>query len=150
IGTFLLVPALLAIYERARGAPRRSTGVPEGGRALLPWLRRLFARPGVIAAVFAVATIVALVAFFRDLPNAMERNLENLSNEIKGQQTLLRDHDRANTSLGSSTASVLALLDSWPEADEFCDVIRKRAQQPEYAKLIDSCNTLSTVEPRLR
>jgi predicted RND superfamily exporter protein len=43
---------------------------------------------------------------------------------------------------------VLALLDSWPEADQFCEVIRKRAQQPEYAKLIESCNTLSTVVPR--
>src|SRR6266852_3071655 len=52
------------------------------------------------------------------------------------------------TSLGSSTASVLALLDSWPEADEFCEVIRKRAQQPEYSRLIESCNTLSIVVPR--
>jgi predicted RND superfamily exporter protein len=43
---------------------------------------------------------------------------------------------------------VLALLDSWPEADEFCDVIRRRAQQPEYSKLIESCNTLSMVVPR--
>src|SRR5438132_367166 len=148
IGTFLIVPALLALYERAWGAPKPVPERAEEGRVLLPVLRRLFARPGLVAAVFAVATVVALVAFVRDLPNAMERNLENLSNEIKGQQTLLRDHDRANTSLGSSTASVLALLDSWPEADEFCDVIRKRAQQPEYAKLIDSCNTLSMVVPR--
>jgi len=61
---------------------------------------------------------------------------------------LLRDQQRAGTSLGSSTASVLALLDSWPEADEFCEVIRKRAQQPQYSKLIESCNTLSMVVPR--
>jgi predicted RND superfamily exporter protein len=148
IGTFLIVPAFLALYERARGAPKPVPEKAEEGRVLLPVLRRLFARPGLIAAVFAIATVVALVAFVRDLPNAMERNLENLSNEIKGQQTLLRDHDRAGTSLGTSTASVLALLDSWPEADEFCDVIRKRAQQPEYAKLIDSCNTMSMVVPR--
>jgi predicted RND superfamily exporter protein len=148
VGTFLLVPALLAIYERARGAPRRKPAVAEEGRAILPGLRGFFARPGVIAAVFSIATVVALVAFFRDLPDAMERNLQNLSNEIKGNQTLLRDHDRAGTSLGVSTASVLALLDSWPEADEFCDVIRRRALRPEYAKLIDSCNTLSMVVPR--
>ena len=148
IGTFLLVPALLALYERARGAPKPVPERAEEGRILLPALRRLFARPGLIAGVFAVATAVALVAFFRDLPDAMERNLENLSNEIKGQQTLLRDHDRAGTSLGTSTASVLALLDSWPEADQFCDVIRERAKQPEYAKLIDSCNTMSMVVPR--
>jgi predicted RND superfamily exporter protein len=148
IGTFLLVPALLALYERARGAPKPVPEKAEEGRMLLPALRRLFARPGVIAAIFTVATAVALVAFFRDLPDAMERNLENLSNEIKGQQALLRDHERAGTSLGTSTASVLALLDSWPEADEFCDVIHKRAQRPEYAKLIDSCNTMSMVVPR--
>jgi len=148
LGTFLLVPALLAIYERVRGAPRQKAGVAEEGRTLLPSLRRLFARPTIVAAVFGVATVVALGAFLRDLPNAMERNLENLSNEIKGNARLLRDHDRAGTSLGTSTASVLALLDSWPEADEFCDVIRKRAQRPEYAKLIDSCNTMSMVVPR--
>jgi uncharacterized protein len=149
IGTFLLVPALLALYERARGAPRAVPEKAEEGRVLLPFFQRLFARPGVIASIFAVATAVALVAFFTDLPNAMERNLENLSNEIKGNATLLRDHERANSSLGASTASVLALLDSWPEADEFCDVIRKRAQLPEYANLIDSCNTLSMVVPPL-
>ena len=149
LGTFLLVPALLAVYEKLRGAPKAATGPAEEGRVLLPFLRRLFARPGFIAGVFAVATIIALAAFFRDLPNAMERNLENLTNDPpKGQQTLLRDQDRAGTSLGTSTASVLALLDSWPEADEFCDVIRKRARQPEYSSLIESCNTLSSVVPR--
>jgi uncharacterized protein len=149
VGTFLLVPALLAVYEKARGAPKAVPEAAEEGRALIPALRRIFARPGWIAAFFAVATIVALVAFIRDLPNAMERNLENLSNDPpKGQQTLVRDHQRAGTSLGSSTASVLALLDSWPEADEFCAVIRRRAQQPAYSKLIESCNTLSMVVPR--
>jgi len=149
LGTFLLVPALLAVYEELRGAPKLSAGPVEEGRALLPVLERVFARPRLVAIVFALATIVALIAFVRDLPNAMERNLENLSNDPpKGQQTLLRDHDRAGTSLGSSTASVLALLDSWPEADELCEVIRRRAQQPEYSKLIESCNTLSNVVPR--
>jgi uncharacterized protein len=148
LGTFLLVPALLAVYEKLRGAPA-SSAEEEEGRALPPFLERIFARPRLIAGVFALATIVALVAFFRDLPTAMERNLENLSNDPpKGQLTLLRDQDRAGTSLGTSTASVLALLDSWPEADEFCEVIHKRAQQPEYSKLIESCNTLSTVVPR--
>ena len=149
MGTFLLVPALLAVYERLRGAPKVSADPDDEGRALFPTLRRLFARPGWMATVFGVATAIALVAFFRDLPNAMERNLENLSNDPpKGQQTLLRDQDRAGTSLGSSTASVLALLDSWPAADEFCDVIRRRALQPQYAKLIESCNSLSMVVPR--
>jgi len=149
LGTFLLVPALLAVCEKLRGAPKLAAAPAEEGRALLPFLERLFARPRAIAFVFAVATIVALVAFFRDLPTAMERNLENLSNDPpKGEQTLLRDHERAGTSLGTSTASVLALLDSWLEADEFCDVIRKRAQKPEYANLIESCNTLSNVVPR--
>src|SRR2546421_4746531 len=149
VRTFLLVPALLAVFERAPGPPRPVPGAAEEDRALVPFLRRLFARPGLIAGFFALATTVALVAFFRDLPDAMERNLENLSNDPpKGQQTLLRDQDRAGTSLGTSTASVLALLDSWPEADKFCDGIRRRAQQPEYSKLIESCNTLSMVVPR--
>jgi uncharacterized protein len=149
-GTFLLVPALLALYERVRGAPRPAKE-PEEGRAFLPALRLLFARPAVIVAVFAVASAVSAVAAIRGLPEVMERNLENLSNDWssrESQRALLRDHQRAGTSLGASTASVLALLDSWPEADEFCKVVRQRAKQPEYSKLIESCNTLSMVVPR--
>ncbi|HYV66447.1 MAG TPA: MMPL family transporter, partial [Myxococcales bacterium] len=149
LGTFLLVPALLAVYEKLRGAPKPAGGPAEEGRVLLPFFTRFFARPRLIAGVFAVATLVALIAFLRALPHAMETNLENLSNDPpKGQQTLLRDQDRAGTSLGTSTASVLALLDSWPEADQFCGEIRKRAQEPQYANLIESCNTLSSVVPR--
>src|SRR5207237_520810 len=62
-GTFLIVPALLALYERARGAPKPVPEKAEEGRVLLPALHRLFARPGLIATVFGVATVVALVAF---------------------------------------------------------------------------------------
>src|SRR5438132_1940433 len=149
MGTFLLVPAFLAVYEKARGAPKLVPGAAEEDRALVPFLRRLFDRPGLLAVFLALAYAVALDALFRAIITALERNLENLSNDPpKGQQTLLRDQDRAGTSLGTSTASVLALPDSWPEADEFCAVIRRRAQQPEYSKLIESCNTLSMVVPR--
>jgi len=151
IATFVLVPALLAVYEKVRGAPPLASRPDEEGRWLLPGLRRFFARPGLIAMVFALATAVSLIVFVRDLPDAMERNLENLSNDWSargGQRTLLRDHERAGTSLGASTASVLALLDSWPEADQFCDAIRQRAKEPRYSKLIESCNTLSMVVPR--
>jgi len=98
--------------------------------------------------VFAVLAVISVVLFLRQLPNAMERNLENLSNELKGQETLLRDQARAGTSLGQSTAGVVALLDSWDEADEFCDQIRKRIEDPRYSKLIESCTTLSSVVPR--
>jgi predicted RND superfamily exporter protein len=148
VGTFLLVPAFLAVYEKARGAPRTARDPEEEGRRLLPFLCRAFAHPVAITAVFGVLTVISAVLFIRQLPNAMERNLENLSNEIKGNETLLRDHSRAGTSLGASTAGVIALLESWDEADEFCDVIRKRAQEPRYAKLIESCTTLSSVVPR--
>jgi predicted exporter len=148
VATFVLVPSLLAIYEKLRGAPRRAVDPEDVGQRLLPPLRRAFRSPGAIASVFAVLTVISVVLFLRQLPNAMERNLENLSNELKGQETLLRDHARAGTSLGVSTAGVVALLDSWDEADEFCEQIRKRIQDPRYAKLIESCTTLSSVVPR--
>ncbi|MFL5378192.1 MAG: efflux RND transporter permease subunit [Myxococcales bacterium] len=148
VATFLLVPSLLAIYEKLRGAPRRAVDPEEEGRHLLPHLRRFFGRPGLIAAIFAVLAVISAVLFLRQLPNAMERNLENLSNELKGQETLLRDQSRAGTSLGQSTAGVVALLDSWDEADEFCGQIRKRIDDPRWSKLIESCTTLSSVVPR--
>jgi predicted RND superfamily exporter protein len=148
VATFALVPSLLAIYEKFRGPPPRAVDPEEVGLRLLPGLRRFFRHPGAIAGMFAVLTVISVVLFLRQLPNAMERNLENLSNQLKGQETLLRDHARAGNSLGASTAGVVALLDSWDEAEEFCEQIRKRIQDPRYAKLIESCTTLSTVVPR--
>jgi predicted RND superfamily exporter protein len=148
IATFLLVPSLLAIYERFRGAPRRAVDPEEVGQHLLPRLRLVFRNPAAITSVFAVLAVISVVLFLRQLPNAMERNLENLSNQLKGQETLLRDHARSGTSLGASTAGVVALLDSWDEADEFCEQIRKRIEDPRYTKLIESCTTLSSVVPR--
>src|SRR5439155_8869501 len=79
MGTFLLVPAFLAVYEKARGAQKIVPGAAEEDRALVPFMRRLFALPGLIAGFFALATAVALVAFFRALPDATERYLVNLS-----------------------------------------------------------------------
>ncbi|MFL5436477.1 MAG: efflux RND transporter permease subunit [Myxococcales bacterium] len=148
VATFLLVPSLLAIYEKLRGPPRRAVDPEEEGRHLLPHLRRFFRRPGLIAAIFAVLSVISAVLFVRQIPTVMERNLENLSNELKGQETLLRDQSRAGTSLGQSTAGVVALLDSWDEADEFCGQIRKRIDDPRWSKLIESCTTLSSVVPR--
>ncbi|TMB33561.1 MAG: hypothetical protein E6J62_11045 [Deltaproteobacteria bacterium] len=148
VATFVLVPALLSIYEKVRGAPPRAVDPEEVGQKLLPGLRRFFRTPGAITGVFAVLTVISVVLFLRQLPNAMERNLENLSNELKGQETLLRDQSRAGTSLGQSTAGVVALLESGDEAEEFCEQIRKRIEDPRYSKLIESCTTLSSVVPR--
>jgi len=146
LATFLLVPALLTLYEKLRGgpAPRRDTAQ----EMLRPVVAKMLARPRAIVAVFSVLTVVSAVLFIRQLPNAMERNLENLTNELKGHDQLKADQDRANSALGRSIAGAIALLDSWDEADAFCDVIRQRMKQPPYDKLIDSCDTLSSVVPR--
>ena len=101
--TFLLVPALLTLYEAS-------------------WEPRWFA--------------------------AAERNLDNLTNDLKGHDQLKADHDRANSALGRSISGAIALLDSWPEADQFCAIIGERMKQSPYDRLIDSCDTLSSVVPR--
>src|SRR5205814_5686327 len=51
IFTFALVPALLAIFEKIRGAPRPRPH--DTGERLLPALRAFFARPKLIAGIFA-------------------------------------------------------------------------------------------------
>jgi predicted RND superfamily exporter protein len=102
----------------------------------------------VIVAVYSVLTLLAAGLFIRQIPHAMERNLDNLSNELKGHDQLKLDEDRAQSALGRSIAGSIALLDTWPEADQFCDVIRERAKKAPYDKLIDSCDTLSSVVPR--
>jgi predicted RND superfamily exporter protein len=144
--TFLLVPSFLAVYERIRGAPR-TRGTPSH-EWLMPLMMKMLRKSKVIVAVYAVLTVIAAVLFIRQVPHAMERNLDNLSNELKGHDQLKIDEDRAQSALGRSIAGSIALLDSWPEADQFCDVIRERAKKPPYDKLIDSCDTLSSVVPR--
>src|SRR5258705_4644423 len=79
--------------------------------------------------------------------DATERNLENLSNELRGVEELRRDHARAQTSLGKSIAGSVALLDSRDEAERFCQAIRARMQQPPASRLIDGCETISSVVP---
>src|SRR2546430_5164147 len=112
--TFLLVPALLAIYERLRGPPKaRPDATQEKLRPLIARML-LYRRP--IIWVFAVLTVVSAALFIRQIPNAMERNLENLTNDLKGHNQLKRDHVRANSALGISNARAIALVDSLPEA----------------------------------
>ena len=144
--TFTLVPALLAIYEKVRGAPRQKPE-PDGQR-LVPALQKLFAQPRAIVAVFAVLCAVAAVAFIRQLPTAMERNLDNLTNDPpKGQRALNEAQNRANSSFGKSLSGAIALLDSREDADGFCGVIRERMKQAPWDKLIDGCETISSVVP---
>ena len=144
--TFLLVPSFLAVYERLRGAPKaRGTSSHQW---LVPALTRMLGNSKAIIGVYAVLTLVAAGLFLHQMPHAMERNLDNLTNEPKGHDQLRADEARAQSALGRPIAGSIALLDSWPEADQFCDVIRQRAKQAPYDKLIDSCDTLSSVVPR--
>jgi predicted RND superfamily exporter protein len=144
--TFTLVPALLAILEKAIGAPKQKPQA--SGERLLPALQKVFAKPAAITAVFAVLSVVAAVVFIRQLPTAMERNLENLSNDPpKGHRELTEAQDRANASFGKSLSGALALLDSPEDADAFCDVVKQRMKEPQYEKLIDGCETIASVVP---
>src|SRR5207248_10613375 len=65
IFTFALVPALLAIFEKVRGAPRQRAA-PSGER-WIPALGRFFAKPRRIAAIFAVLTVIAAAAFINQV-----------------------------------------------------------------------------------
>jgi predicted RND superfamily exporter protein len=144
--TFLLVPALLTFYEKLRGSPKMRPDTTQ--ERLRPLVARMLRRRRPIIAAFAVLTVISAALFIRQIPNAMERNLNNLTNDLKGHDQLKADHDRANSALGRSIAGAIALVDSWPEADQFCGVIRDRMKQPPYDRLIDSCDTLSSVVPR--
>jgi predicted RND superfamily exporter protein len=145
--TFMLVPALLALFERAIGAPKAK---PEADSArLVPPLQKFFARPGLIAAIFGVACTISAVLFLRQLPTAMERNLDNLTNDPpKGERALLEAQDRANQSFGKSLAGAIALVDKPEDADKFCDVIRQRMKLPPWDHLIDGCETMSSIVPQ--
>jgi uncharacterized membrane protein YdfJ with MMPL/SSD domain len=147
LSTFALVPALLAIFEKIHGAPKQRP--QSDGARLLPALSRLYAHPRLIVGIFAVLCVAAAIAFLRQLPTAMERNLENLTNDPpKGHKELTETQDRANSSFGKSLSGAIALLDSRDEADEFCEVIKQRMKRAPYSELIDGCDTISSVVPR--
>jgi uncharacterized protein len=144
--TFALVPALLSLFEKLRGPPRPKAAA--SGERLVPALARLFGHPWAIVALFAVLSAAAAGAFGLQLHRgAMERNLDNLSNELKGRKTLTDDNQRANEALGKSLAGAIALLDSRADADAFCAVIRDRMKTPPNDRLIDGCDTISSVLP---
>jgi len=145
--TFALVPAMLSIFEMLRGAPKKPPR-PEGA-LLFTGLQRFFAHPRAIVGVFAVLCVAAAILFLRQLPRAMERNLENLANDPpRGEKVLNETQARADASLEKSISGAIALLDSREDADRFCEVIRQRIQEKPYSDLIESCETVSSVVPR--
>jgi predicted RND superfamily exporter protein len=144
--TFALAPALLSVFEKIRPvAPSPRAAARSTSLAAIDWL---FARPRAILAGFAALTLAAGALFLLRLPHSMERNLENLSNELRGVEELRRDHARAQASLGKSIAGSVALLESRDDAERFCESIRARMQQPPASRLIDGCETISSVVPR--
>jgi len=147
--TFALVPALLTLLEWVRPFYPAALGA-RPGKLVPSFYRLILSVPKTIVAVFAVLTTLSSLAFLRQLPDALERNLNNLTNDLSRQKQLVEDNDRAQGSLGRSVAGAIALLPSREAADEFCDVIRKRATQPHWAPLIDGCDTISSVVPRFQ
>lgn len=168
IFTFAFVPALLAAFERLRplaikmGVPgHRDSPASEAtppGRVLTA----VFARPRVVLVSFAVLAALALGLFIRNLPDAYERNLQNLTNEIKGHESLLEDHERANAALGKSIAGAIALLPTPEDADRFCEEIKRRRDAPPDAPqaapsagasmrlwphVLQGCETISSIVP---
>jgi len=144
--TFALLPALLTVIEKLRPLRVRVRGDFLPGRVRV--LEKVFARPKAIAWVFAALSIASAVFFVARVPRAMERNLDNLTNEMKGNDALREQNRLANSSLGKSSSSVLALLPERRVADGYCDIIRKRQQDPRWSDLIEGCDTVSSVVPR--
>jgi hypothetical protein len=145
-----------ACYTPRAGPSSRTSGADQ--RPLSPaadrapsrpprFLHALFSRPLLPIGMFSTVSLAAAAIFALRLPRAMERNLENLSNDLQGVAKLRRDHARAQASLGKSIAGSVALLESSDEAAQFCAENRKRMQEPRYASLIDGCETVASVVP---
>jgi predicted exporter len=101
----------------------------------------------VVVGIFGALTLLAAVEFIRFLPDAMERNLENVTNELKATNEVARYNARGQESIGMSIEGAIALLPSPQAADEFCQVIRHRQSEPRWKPLIDRCETISSVIP---
>lgn len=146
LSTFTLLPALLSVFERIR--PLRARAQPHSQAMRIPGLlARLGRHPGSIVAIFGALTVFSAAAFIRFLPDAMERNLDKLTNELRPGNEVARANDRGQKSLGKSIEGAIALLPSPQAADRFCGVIRQRQAEPRWAGLIDSCETIASVVP---
>jgi uncharacterized protein len=144
LATFTLAPAILSVLERVRPV---APAVAAERSGLPRVLEALFSRPAALIAGFAALSLAAAAIFLAWSPRAMERNLENLSNDLRGVAELRRDHSRGQAALGKSIAGSVALLESSEEAAQFCAVIRQRMQEPRYSSLIDGCETVFSVVP---
>ena len=144
VATFTLLPALLAVLEKLR--PVRPDA-HLSRRRVPAWLAWLGQAPAPIVGIFGSLIIVSAVSFVRFLPQAMERNLDNVTNELNPKNEVFRDNRRAQESLGKSIAGAIALLPSPQAAEDFCTVIRQRQAEARWSDLIDGCDTLSSVVP---
>jgi uncharacterized protein len=142
--TFALLPALLAVFERIR--PLRPNLV-SSRRQMPAFLERLGQVPAGIVGVFGSLIVVSIVLFAQFIPRAMERNLDNVTNELSSTNQIFRDNQRAQQSLGKSIAGAIALLPTPEGAEQFCAAIRERQAQPTYAPLIDGCENIRSVIP---
>lgn len=144
--TFALVPALMQIFERIRpwrAAP--ASGAP--ARAVPTWLEKAFARPLLVTVLFVVATVAAGGYFLSRLGTVEETNLDNLSNDVRGAPEWARDSARANAATGRSNAGAIALLPSEADADAYCRVVRERTAERKQQRIVEGCETLSSVVP---
>jgi predicted RND superfamily exporter protein len=142
--TFALLPALLAVFEKIR--PLRPRPLPSR-RHLPGFLERLGQFPTGIVGIFGSLIIVSVVSFARFIPRAMERNMDNVTNELNPSNQVFRDNQRAQQSLGKSIAGAIALLPTPEGANQFCAVIRERQSRPQWSPLIDGCETIQSVVP---
>src|SRR5215813_1500797 len=133
VATFTLLPPLLAVLEKLR--PVRP-GFRATRRRVPAWLGWLGQAPTPIVGIFGSLIIVSAISFVRFIPQAMERNLDNVTNELNPRNEVFRDNRRAQQSLGKSIAGAIALLPSPQAAEDFCTVIRQRQAEPRWAPLI--------------
>src|SRR5713226_560765 len=144
VATFALLPALLSVFERIRPLRPR---LLSSRRHLPGFLERLGQLPTGIVGIFGSLIIVSVVSFARFIPRAMERNMDNVTNELNPRNQVFRDNQRAQQSLGKSIAGAIALLPTAEGANQFCAVIRERQSQPQWSPLIDGCETIQSVLP---
>jgi predicted exporter len=143
--TFALVPALLRILEGIR--PWRPPARAAEAHEVRGWLARCFARPRLVIALSAAATLAAGAVFVAHFGRLQETNLQNLANDVRGAPEWTRDSSRANAATGQSNAGAIALLPSQDGADAYCEVVRRRTEERKERWLVDGCETLSSVVP---
>lgn len=148
--TYFFLPGWLSLAERIWVTKAKPLGHWIDYR-FYGWLANsLVARNKAVLKLTVAISICAAVLAAWYLPNALEYNFDNMRfkpPKAHGSQWEISAREKINEIFGQSTTPSVVLADRADQADQICDIIRKKSGPEGEQNLIDDCKTLGSMVP---